>query len=51
MVPKIKTYLAATDIIDRHHPIILALAKKIASKHDPMVTGIMRGEAKVYFQI
>ncbi|MCC3418896.1 MAG: transglutaminase family protein [Microcoleus sp. PH2017_01_SCD_O_A] len=28
-----KTYLAATDIIDRDHPAILALANKIASQH------------------
>ncbi|WP_333397590.1 transglutaminase family protein [Microcoleus sp. N9_A1] len=28
-----KTYLAATDIIDRDHLAILALAQKIASKH------------------
>lgn len=28
-----KTYLAATEIIDRDHPAILALANKIASQH------------------
>ncbi|WP_293208858.1 MULTISPECIES: transglutaminase family protein [unclassified Microcoleus] len=33
MIPEIKTYLAATDIIDRDHPAILALANKIASQH------------------
>ncbi len=33
MIPEMKTYLAATDIIDRDHPAILALAQKIASKH------------------
>jgi transglutaminase-like putative cysteine protease len=33
MIPEIKTYLAATDIIDRDHPAILALAQKIASQH------------------
>ncbi|WP_293359603.1 MULTISPECIES: transglutaminase family protein [unclassified Microcoleus] len=33
MIPEMKTYLAATDIIDRDHPAILALANKIASQH------------------
>jgi hypothetical protein len=25
MIPEMKTYLAATDIIDRHHPAILVV--------------------------
>jgi transglutaminase-like putative cysteine protease len=33
MIPEMKTYLAATDIIDRDHPAILALAQKIASQY------------------
>ena len=33
MIPEMKTYLAATEIIDRDHPAILALANKIASQH------------------
>lgn len=33
MIPEIKTYLAATDIIDRDHPAILALAQQIASQY------------------
>ncbi|MCC3409003.1 MAG: hypothetical protein JGK17_26195 [Microcoleus sp. PH2017_10_PVI_O_A] len=51
MIPEMKTYLAATEIIDRDHPAILGLAQQIASQHHTIVTGIMRGEAKVYFQI
>ncbi|MEG4285669.1 hypothetical protein QUB68_21300 [Microcoleus sp. A006_D1] len=46
-----KTYLAATEIIDRDHPAILELAQNIASKHDTIVTGMMIEEAKVYFQM
>ena len=34
MMPEMETYLAGTEIIDRHHPAILELAQKIASKHD-----------------
>lgn len=33
MIPEMKTYLAATDIIDRDHPTILALAQQIASQY------------------
>ena len=34
MMPKMETYLAATEIIDCHHPAILELAQQIASQHD-----------------
>ncbi|WP_293256095.1 MULTISPECIES: transglutaminase family protein [unclassified Microcoleus] len=33
MIPEMKTYLAATEIIDRDHPAILGLAQQIASQH------------------
>jgi hypothetical protein len=51
MIPEMKTYLAATEIIDRHDFTILALANKIGSQHDTIVTGIMNGEANVDFKI